>query len=563
MKVKYQAPFVKKRKRYLTELIGDGYMEWEGRKILISAPTGMGKTTFIIQQFLFYFRIKRKRILILCNRVLLRMQYWSSLLRQFENYSEIEQCVTVLTYQQLEDKVKSGESIDGLFNDYSAVVCDECHFFYADSDYNNYGTFVLLQAIACAGATKTMIFMSATMEEVQPLIEQTLKNCMTVLRRTGRNCQITDANEKILFYDYSYLADYERFHCICVPDLETACGLLAESPKKSVIFIDNKERGEELMESLIKTHKVERRQIAFLNADNIDRECNKELVSNLAISHKLIPKILITTSVLDNGVSIHDSDVGNMLVMTESKCSFLQMLGRVRAEDVDECNLYFVRREEKEFSKRKARYEWEVNNFKKLDLVEQNKKWEKYLYAVWDRRDESMADFYRKALVWMKHNDQFFSASKNGLYIRYEESNFYVNEFARRKTEDMYMIENRFYEFALEDPLKVVCEQMKWIGKVPDELQVLDSAYHKMREQEFIEFLLSVKEYNVDDMKDFRKELVKKYRKDFFDDILAKNGTVSNEKLQTICDRYNLELIIEDGINRQKIYTIMNKEENV
>lgn len=380
---------------------------------------------------------------------------------------------------------------------------------------------------------------------------------MTALRRTGKNPKITDVNEEILFYDYSDLADYERFHCICVPDLETVCGLLVESPKKSVIFIDNKEKGVELMELLVVTKKVEHRQIAFLNADNIGHECNKEIINNLAISHKLIPKILITTSVLDNGVSIHDSDVGNILIMTESKCSFLQMLGRVRAEDVDNCNLYFVRREEKEFSKRKARYEWEVNNFKKLDSVEQTKRWEKYLYAVWDRRDEAMADFYRKALVWMKHDDQFFSASKNGLYIRGDESHFYVNEFAKRKTEDMYMIESRFYALALEEPLKVIYEQMKWIGKDPDELQVLDSAYQNMREQEFIDFLLSVENYNADDMKEFKRELVKKHRNDFFDDIMAKNGTISNEKLQEICNRYSLMFeVLEDAENRRKMYSI-------
>ncbi|MCI8615309.1 MAG: DEAD/DEAH box helicase family protein [Lachnospiraceae bacterium] len=557
MKVKIERYLVKKRRKYLSELIEEEYMEWEGKKILISAPTGMGKTTFIIQVLLLCFRRKRGKILILCNRILLRTQYWSSLLGQFENYREIEQCVTVMTYQQLEEKVKNTSSIDGLLRDYNTIVCDECHFFYTDSGYNNYGTYVLLQAIACAGAAKTMIFMSATMEEVKPLIEQTLRNCMTILSRTGRNLEISDTHREILYYDYSELADYERFHCICVPDLKTVCGLLAESPKKSVIFIDNKEKGIELMELLIKTQKVDRRQIAVLNADNIDHESNKELIRNLTISHKLIPRILITTSVLDNGISIHDSDVGNVLIQTESKCSFLQMLGRVRAEDVDNCNLYFIKRTEKEFSRRRARYEWEMNNFKKLDSVEQTQKWEKYLYAVWDRKDEMMADFYRKALVWMRHDDQFYSAEKNGLRIRRGEANFYVNEFAKRNTEDMYMIENRFYALAMEDPLKVIYAQMDWIGKAPEELQVMESEYMKLREQEFIDCLLKVQNFTSDEMKEFKKTLVKEYRKEFFDDVLANNGTISSDKLQEICTRYGLKFEIqEDTEQRRKIYSI-------
>ena len=102
MKVKIAECYVKKRKKYLTDLIGEKYTEWDGKKILLNAPTGMGKTTFILQKFLFYFRIRRRRILILCNRALLRTQYWNSLLGQFEDYREIEQCVTVMTYQQLE-----------------------------------------------------------------------------------------------------------------------------------------------------------------------------------------------------------------------------------------------------------------------------------------------------------------------------------------------------------------------------------------------------------------------------------------------------------------------------
>ena len=168
-----------------------------------------------------------------------------------------------------------------------------------------------------------------------------------------------------------------------------------------------------------------------------------------------------------------------------------------------------------------------------------------------------MADFYRKALVWMRHEDQFFSGSKNRLRIQFGEANFYVNEFAKRKTEDMYMIESRFYALALEDPVKVIYEQMRWIGKEPDELQVLDSAYHKMREQEFVDFLASVKDYDVDDMKQFKKELVKEFRKEFFPDVLAKNGTISNEKIKIICGRYGLRMeSYEDEERRRKIYTI-------
>lgn len=103
---------------------------------------------------------------------------------------------------------------------------------------------------------------------------------------------------------------------------------------------------------------------------------------------------------------------------------------------------------------------------------------------------------------------------------------------------------------------------MRWIGKEPDELQVLDSAYHKMREQEFVDFLASVKDYDVDDMKQFKKELVKEFRKEFFPDVSANNGTISNEKLECICARYGLILESQDDTEkRRKIYFIKDMEQ--
>ena len=39
-------------KKYLSEVIGDEYFDWGKRKIIIQAPTGSGKSTFIIQALL-------------------------------------------------------------------------------------------------------------------------------------------------------------------------------------------------------------------------------------------------------------------------------------------------------------------------------------------------------------------------------------------------------------------------------------------------------------------------------------------------------------------------------
>ena len=543
----------KTEKPYLEELLRDEYQEWKGKKILISAPTGMGKTTFVVETLLNDARMRGKKLIILCNRRLLRLQYWYGAVKKFTDYSEIDKCVKILTYQEVAEMIKRQVSIKKFLDEYETVVCDEAHYFYADSDFNPLGTYVLLQELTGACATKSLIFMSATMDKVRPLIVQTIKNCLSRLSRTGRRTEIRDMNEQILEYDFSTFADYARFQCACVPDWETLCQLLVESPKKSVIFVNDKKKGCVLAEQMIKTGKIERMEIAVLNADNLDSD--SEVIQELAICNRLRPKILITTAVLDNGVSIHDSEVGNVLIETESKIEFLQMLGRVRAELVDECKLYFVQRDKKEFLNRKNQYEAELGALKKLTSGELRTNREFYIQTLWD--DDNTAKFYRKVLVWMKFDSQFYVWPENETLAFNKKFDFYVNEFARHKIGDMYVAESRFYALALEGPLKVIYEQMAWIDKEPDELQVLQSEYLKMREQEFVGFLLEVQNYTPEDLKEYKKVMVRKYRKDFFADILANNGTISNDKLQMICERYGLIFEDhEDPENRRKLYSI-------
>ena len=38
--------------KYITDLIGDEYLNWTNQHVLISSPTGSGKTTFILKKLL-------------------------------------------------------------------------------------------------------------------------------------------------------------------------------------------------------------------------------------------------------------------------------------------------------------------------------------------------------------------------------------------------------------------------------------------------------------------------------------------------------------------------------
>lgn len=542
------------KKQYLSELIGQDYYEWRGKKILLTAPTGMGKTNFILNVFLPYCKISRCKMLILCNRKMLRMQYWEKIVEENRNFDDVKRSVSVMTYQELAEVLRLQQNIAEVLSEFGAIVCDECHYFYSDSDFNGAGTYVLLQELIIACMAKTMIFMSATMEETGPLIEQTIDHTFWRLRVVECKEWLKDNWGVIEKIDYTGYANYDRFRCICVPDWESMAEIVAESSKKSLIFLNHKEKGEKLAERIIKTGKISKNDITILNSDNIDKEI--DYVEILAIGHRMKNKILITTSVLDNGVSIHDPDVGIVVIETESKIEFLQMLGRIRSESTDHCDLYFVKRGKKDFLPRLKRYEEEVEKFNEFTNENLMNNCEYYIQAMWN--DDAKTNFFRKSLVRMKSEHQVFEEEKYTLSSHRSNFSFAVNRFAERKIGKLFMTENLFYDFAISDPLKVIYEQMKWIKKEPEELEIIDSRYREKRENEFLKRLLSINDVSKEDLSRIKTELVQNFHKEFFDDISAKTGTISNDKLQDICARYGLELCTrEDKESRNIRYRVV------
>ena len=549
------------KKYYLSDLLKERYKGWDGKKIFLCAPTGSGKTTFIVEHFLPFMKLKRKKTLILCNRRLLRSQYWFDLVKKYISYYELEDCVTVKTYQQLADEIKMKENLDLLFRDYGAIVCDETHYFYSDSDFNGFGTYALLQAIVHAGVGRTMIFMTATAQEVYPLIKTTAKNFETKMDWKKVHFKNYCGCGEIELIDYSFLADYSRFKCIYIPDQESLYDYIIRSDKKTLIFIDSISEGKKIAKDLSNKGQMHSGDISFLTAENMEQ--NTDLVASLAISHRIPSKFLITTAVLDNGVSLHDPDIGNVIIFSESRVSFLQMIGRVRAECVDSCNLIFVPRKAEIYKRRMVRYEEECALFKKIQddsRVKSNPY--KYFSAVWDSPDSDEAKFLRKALVIARHDYIFYTLPETRVHGLFGDAGLYLNEFARCKTGDMYVSESKFYSLAVDDPLKVVYEQMSWINKELEELSIFNSTYLEKREEKFVKHLLSVQNYTSKDLKDFKVGLVADYHNDFFCDVLVRNKTISTEKLANVCERYGLKLNqYTESTTRQERYSIVKINE--
>ena len=500
-------------KTYLTDAIGNEFTEWGPRKIFISAPTGMGKTTFIVETLLPWLQYWEKRhsrcsglpqrkMLILCNRTLLRQQYLNDVIQKFDTYLDLVESVEVRTYQDLACELRKNGKLS--LGEYSTICCDECHYFYADSDFNGFGTYMLLQALIMEGIQHQMIFMSATMELVEDKIKRIIRTCYGKQyfynkNRAERESEDYDdywLEQDILYpeacqefkdYHLNYLAEYDRFHCICVPDEETLCDSLAVAEGKSIIFIDNKKAAERMADRMMRVGGVPRDQIKIFNAQNLDEDINNQVIEQMVICHKLLPKILITTSVLDNGVSIQDPDVENVAIITESKISFIQMLGRIRSGYADKINLFWMKREADVFKIREQRCQAAYDMYKESDKMPLGRT----VSICWEEPETEKAKIYRQAFIvcppevaeinyYPKDQDIKYPARDEGTLrvtvkrvpTRIEDISLVLNSFGMEKTGDMLLIEKQFANLAVADPLKVVYAQMGWIKKRPEQLEI-------------------------------------------------------------------------------------------
>ncbi len=564
------------KKKYIQDLIGEGYITWGHAKIFLTAPVGMGKTTFVLKVLLPYYKSMRKKILILCNRRLLRQQYWYELVRQFNYFDDLNSSVTIASYQEVAENFQSSNTTEVL-DDADVIICDEAHYFYADSDFNGYGTYALLQVLIQKCIAKPMLFMSATSREAFSLIMETIRNCGKRLKKefvdewSSKKGKVIDLNNRrdentleILEYDFTSERDYKRFSCFAVPNDKVLCKTLADMAQvneKSLVFIDSKDKAVVLRAKLIKDENVSAEQIGILNADIIESPVNTELVEALAIAHKLIPKILITSSVLDNGVSILDPDVKNVVIVTESKISFLQMIGRVRAEATEACNLYFLMRDARFFRERSKNLEIQKAFFEKIDAkaVQQNPYY--FLNTIWENNPKEEAELLRKSLIMTDGKIVIDTVNPDRrVEMAYGNCCFEKNEAARRKISDQFLMTSRLYAFAVIDPLEVIFEQMHWINKKPEELVVIEDTYAHEVNGAFVNELLKVNGFDSDGMKTFKAKMVKNYRRECFPDIPAKNGTLSNEKLAKIVQKFDLEVKeFQDKDTRRKLYSIVRK----
>lgn len=262
--------------------------------------------------------------------------------------------IDVVTYQSIEERIKNGkwrsmENLKAEYRKYSYIVYDECHYFAVDSIYNT-STQLSYDFLTECFFDKTQIYISATMNCVRERIIKSSFNFHNMYM------QYYEKNRQMEIYEYLIEKEYSYIHINTFNDISHLKEIILSTIKsynsKWLIFVESIKEGKNLQKQLEESdNKIHAEDVVFIDAKFEQDEDAAKSVLELDEKKLINKKVVIATSVLDNGVSFQDIMLRNIVVTADNKESFIQMLGRKR-KDQDIVELFIQRRNEAFFTRR-------------------------------------------------------------------------------------------------------------------------------------------------------------------------------------------------------------------
>ncbi len=345
---------------YISDIIQTDVWNWEaGDIVIIDAPTGAGKTTAVLQDVRCEAVRRGKEVLLISNRRLLKKQL-QRILGDEINWPEDDDRlyavrrfsgITVVSYQEIQAKVKMGQRI--VLNDYSHVVFDEFHYLLADAMFQPEIYFFLKWLERCAALrNKVLMLISATPDETW----QFLKNsCKLFGRCTEQEVLVENDFLKVTYlceldavwyeqrshrkcWHYRIPQDFANINPIFYREVQSLVDYIIcdESTSKWLIFISQKKSGQRMYERLVEELGAD--EVLFLSAESLEQEAT--VVEEIVAKQYFSQKVLITTKVLENGVSLNDDELRNIVISTVWHDEFIQMLGRKRRKSGEKVTLF-------------------------------------------------------------------------------------------------------------------------------------------------------------------------------------------------------------------------------
>ena len=266
---------------------------------------------------------------------------------------------------------------------------------------------------------------------------------------------------------------------------EELVDIVTEGNHKWLIFIDNINYGKVLRNSIIKKMRaLERKEpsesingkVRLITSGYKQDQDAVDEVDRIIRTQAPSAKVLIVTSVLDNGVNIRDIDVRNVVLFADTETEFIQMLGRKRL-DTEQFKLYIYGYDKKHFDnrKRQLRRQKEIvdsylgdieKEIDELAMEDDSGSWkdEGNIRLLNDSEEKCINDQHKRMM-----QDIF------GGYIRYEDvrhaftvydGNIHLNRLSFQHIENLIIyFQDIIRKFEKEGEDAFAREQLRWIGK--------------------------------------------------------------------------------------------------
>lgn len=343
--------------KYISQSISnEDISSWSRNDIItIKALTGSGKSYFIMHKLYNYAVRNDLQILMLVSR--------KQVIKDFEKDVRGKPNIEIDTYQKVEKSITHGTGYK--LAEYDYIVCDEFHYFLSD-DFNKWLDISFDKIMQSKNNIK--IFMSATGDGVERYFKE--HGIDIIPYRMPMNF---DRIRQLKFF-------YED---------KTVEGFIEDAinhNQKTIFFIESAEKACELHRKYPK-HTMFNCSVDNPKNSKYKKYVDQEKVNNMLETNEFDDLILITTRVMDTGVSIKDPDLHKIVIDIVSASNIIQCLGRKRMMDKnDYIDVHIKARNRKSISAFRRNIE---KNKKRMDNLDFNGD---YAYLKENYRDDTSSN---------------------------------------------------------------------------------------------------------------------------------------------------------------------------
>ena len=329
---------------WVSVALKEEFRQWcPTRPIMISAPTGRGKTSFVADIAKYWRKVRKdQKVLLLVNRTAIATQQKRELTTKLDSrWKEVTDIrgleltddfpdigLTVKTYQSFAAQYRKMN-----LEEYASVILDEAHYFLADATFNSHLDQIFWKLPKLFSHARR-VYMTATPGAVLPEIckaeAENLRRCQIC-----RGCCFESCG-KLKLYDFP--SQFQQVQLSYYHNPEEIVSLVEEHPNEKFLIFTSKR--EDDANSIDKSYAKALRSRG-ITVEYLDRfSKDSDTWRNVCEKGTFEAQVLVCTSVLDCGVSFHDEKLRHIIVETTDKTEFLQMIGRKRMKANEKLNVY-------------------------------------------------------------------------------------------------------------------------------------------------------------------------------------------------------------------------------